>query len=156
MRQRLLVLLALLVLGGLAAWWLLRPRPTDEERLYRLLTEISRAVELRSPAGVLRHLSESYQDAYGNNKRTLTQQVYGGLRSVERLTVVPEITALKVSGDTATMQVHARVWFGQPGSAGGTDLTVNLRLARERGRWLVIWAEGWEPAEEAYMNQGAP
>lgn len=156
MRKGLPVLVALLIAAGGTAWWLLRPRPTDEERLYRVLTDVSRAVETRSPAGVLRHVSETYQDAYGNNKRALAQQVYGGLRSVERITVVPEVTSLQINGDTAAMQIKARIWFGEPGLANPTDVTVNARFARERGRWLVTWADGWEPAEESYMNQSGP
>jgi hypothetical protein len=147
-----LVILALAV--GIAAWFfLLRHRPSDEEQIYRLVAEAAQAVEAKSPAGVLKLISENYQDPYGNNKRALAQQVIAGLRTVDRYTVVPEIASLRIEGRTATAQVKARVWFGERSSSPGTDLSITLHLAKEGRHWLATSAEGWAAAEEAYMNR---
>jgi hypothetical protein len=154
MRRAAIPIIAVAALGGLAVWFfLLRHRPTDEEQIYRLVADAATAVQARSPAGVLKLISENYQDPYGNNKRALAQQVVVGLRAAERYTVVPEIASLQIAGETATAQVKARVWFGDRGSSPGTDLSITLHLAKERGHWLATSAEGWAPAEDAYMNR---
>ncbi|NPV46653.1 MAG: hypothetical protein HPY69_06830 [Armatimonadetes bacterium] len=139
---------------GLAAWWLLvRPRPTDEERIYRLVADAARAVEMRNPSGVLRLVSESYHDPYGNSKRTLTQQVIAGLRSIDAITVVPEIASLEIQGDVATALVRARVRFGDATEGRGVDLQVRLQLAREGRVWRVTSSDGWAPAVDSYLGE---
>lgn len=154
MRKGLITLLVVAVLG-LAAWWLvMRPRPTDEERIYGLVADAARAVEMRNPSGVLRLVSESYHDPYDNSKRTLTQQVIAGLRSVDRITVVPEIASLEIQGDVATALVRARVRFGDATERrGGVDLQVRLQLAREGRVWRVTSSDGWAPAVDAYLGE---
>jgi hypothetical protein len=146
MRRGLVTLLAALVLGGAAWWFLLRPRPTDEERIYRLVANAAQAVERRNPSGVLRLVSESYHDSYGNSKRALAQQIIGGLRAAERYSVVPEVRSLQVSGDTARA-------LGEPTGRGYIEAEVQLGLARERGRWLVTSADGWAPAVDSAMGE---
>lgn len=153
MRRGITTLLAVAVLG-FAAWWLVvRPRPTDEERIYRLIAEVTRAVEMRNPSGVLRVISNNYQDPYGNTKRTLTQQVIAGLRSVDTIRVVPEVASLEVRGDAASAVVRARVQFGQAPQDRAVDLRVRLQLAREGRVWRVTSSEGWAPAVDAYIGE---
>lgn len=153
MRRGLVTLLAVAVVGSAAWWFLLRPRPTDEQRIYRLVADAARAVEMRNPSGVLRLISESYHDPYDNNKRALTQQVIAGLRSADSLTVVPEVASLQVQGDTAVALVRARVRFGDAAQSRGVDLQVRLQLAREGRAWRVTSSDGWAPAVDAYMGE---
>ena len=58
---------------------------------------------------------------------------------------VPEVQA---TGDTASFV--AEVDYGFQGQSEPVHLTVSAELIRERGRWKVISADGWQGAEAAY------
>lgn len=121
-----------------------------------MILDVARAVEVKFSNQVLRHISDSYSDAYGNNKRALAQQLYAGLRTWEWYTVRPDITSVQVTGDQAAADVDVRMWFGDPTQTPVSEFRVNLRLAREGRHWRINWAQGWAQAEDDYMNRGEP
>lgn len=148
----LLPIAVLLLVGGGVLYWLTKPRPTDQEKIYRVVEDARVAVEQKNASGLLDLISKDYRDASGNDRQNLATMSYGGLRGAEQYSVTPEITSLKIEGDVATAQIKARFQINgaQPGEP--IELKVTAKLRREGSHWRVISASGWEAAQGAYWG----
>lgn len=142
-----LVLIAL----GVGLWQWGRPRPTDEQRLYKLVTSGQEAVENHDPSALTRLLSRDYHDRLGNDKKQLTGMILGWLRGGPPLQVIPQIAGLKVEGKVADMQLKVRYWMGDT-SGPGEEFGMAVRLQKERGEWKVISAEGWQEQQGKLLD----
>ena len=132
-----------LAVGAALLWHFTRPRPTDEQRLYSLITKAQEAAENHNIAGLTRLISRAYHDRTGNDKRQMNALIMGWLQGAPPLKVVPTVAGLKVNGAAADMQLKIRYWAGDPNSAGD-EFGMALRLQKERGEWKITSAEGWE------------
>ena len=146
----LLVVLALAV-GVVLLWQFTRPRLTDEQRLYSLLTNAQVAAEKHNLAGLTRLISRDYHDRMGIDKRQMNGMIASWLQGAPPLKVVPTVAGLKVNGATADMQVKIRYWSGDPNSPGD-EFAMALRWQKERGTWKITSAEGWESEQGKAMG----
>lgn len=146
----LLVVLAL-VAGVTVLRSLTRPRLTEEQRLYALFTNAQEAAEKHNIAGLTRLISRDYHDRMGTDKRQMNGMIASWLQGAPPLKVVPTVAGLKVNGETADMQVKIRYWSGDPNSPGD-EFAMALRWQKERGRWRVTSAEGWEAEQGKLMG----
>lgn len=156
MSRRMVVIGALVVilLAGLVAGYLLtRPQPTDEQKINALVVQAQQAVEKHNTTGLTRLISRDYVDKSGVTRQQLVAMIAQWTRGGEAVTVVPEITGLRINGAFADMQVRAQVWYGPDTSGGGQEYRITARLRKEGRDWKVISAEGWEAAQSDAMSQ---
>lgn len=147
-----LAVLAVAVLGGVAKWYLSRPRLNDEQKLYLLITTAQQAVDKRDASGLTRLISDHYKDKEGYDKHTLTGMVVGWMRGSEPFTVVPEIVGLTIKATTAEMQLKVRYFVGEGASGAGNEFRMQLQLQKEGNDWKVLSAQGWSEEQGHLMN----
>lgn len=146
-RRRALALLAVAL--GLAVLIVLWPRGTPEEQVVSVLTEIADAAERKDVGGCMRHVSQDYHDSRGNTKTELTRQAWGGFRQVGELAVALYVTQVTVEKDQATVHLGLEVEECKEGAQPRTVSTsVTVKLRKERWRWRVVNAEGWQTASD--------
>ena len=139
-----------LVLGalGVGIWLVSRPSPSDEAQIAKLIIDVKQAVEAKSVGGVLKHISDDYDDG-GYTKRDITRLAVSGFREPEPFHVHVEAPDIWVSGDTAEARVRADFWTGESGLAPDpVHLDLLVEFIKVRGGWKVIRASGWERAVE--------
>lgn len=144
----------LIILGGVTYWYLaMRPEPgTDRQQILRLIADVERAVEQSDAAGIMRYISENYEDPNGLNRRAVRRMVLAGTRQRRPLTLSVDVTDISVQGDFATFTAEVAYTLGaQALPSEGRHLTVSAELIREDGRWKVVSAEGWQQAGSDFM-----
>lgn len=144
-------LVLLLIIGVLAAVFLIPPEPTDEQKLYQVVLDAQEAVNERNPTGLTRLISRDYQDGSGNTRESLVPRISGWLRAGQLVQVVPEVRSVQIQGDLAQMSLNLRISWGGDTTAGET-YPVELKLQREGRQWRIISAGGWQRAESDVMN----
>lgn len=141
-----LIAVAVVVVGVLVARRALAPAPSDEEQITRTILDIREAVETKDAGGVLRHISDDYDDRT-NIKRDIARLVIAGFREPEPFSVHVEPPQITLQDDSASVQFRARFARGPlRDPAADTNLEIVAEFARESGHWRVISATGWEPA----------
>jgi hypothetical protein len=156
-----LALFLLVALVGAAAYRLLRPGPSDEERIRALLDRASRAVEERRPGDVMEGVSERFQGE-GMGRRELQQFVtYHALRG-SWSAVVPLATRVQVDGDRAEAVLDAALLRGARGEGiagrlpeAGDTWRIEASLEREKEGWRVTSAR-WRRIGVAEGLTGSP
>jgi hypothetical protein len=152
-RVRVIVAIAALPLVVLAvAYFLGRPEPTDEEKLYGVIKQAQRAVEVRHSSGLTRLLSRDYMDPYGTSRQQLVAMIVQWMRSGDDLEVMPQVTGLEVRDDFADMALRVQIWRGREPSGAVEEYAMKLRLRREGRHWKVLSAEGLTEAQSDLMN----
>ena len=148
------ILIALVALGGLVYCYVavVRPRSVaDVTQILRLNADVERAVEQRRPSEIMGCISQDYEDPSGNTYRALQRLLIGAGRAQGTLELSVQAPELEVAGDTATFAAEVDLASaGQISSEAMTHLTVTGQLRKERGRWKVVSATGWQGAEAAY------
>jgi hypothetical protein len=143
----------LAVLGGVLAWRLLRPGPSDEARIRALLDRAAQAVEQKRPGDVMDGVSERFQGE-GMGRRELQQFVtYNALRGSWNA-VIPLATRVQVEGDRADAVVDVALARGATGQGiagrlpeAGDTWRIEAVLEREKGEWRVVSAR-WRPLRD--------
>jgi len=157
MSRKLLVVFVLTDLVLIAAavyWFVLRPAPVDDRtQVLRLIADAERAVEQKRPSDLMALISDNYSDEQGNDRRAVQRLVIAGTRQQGNIELSVQVADIDLQGDTATFTAEVDYSYGGPVSPeGATHLTVRGWLQREGRRWKVIKAEGWQGAENAYMQ----
>ncbi len=139
----------LLVIG--AAYWFSRaPAATDEEQITQTILDIKQAIEDKNVGGVMKYVSVRYSDGT-HTRQEINRLVVGGFRSPEPFRVHVEPPQIQVSGDRAQARVRAEFSAGYDTAAQSrVRLDILAELTRERGKWKVVRATGWEPAIGAF------
>jgi len=142
--------LGLLLLGALLGARLLRPPPTDAERIQALLASAAGAAEERKAGEVVRDVSERFAGE-GLDRQGLRQFVTYQILRGQWVGVTIAGTRLEVEGDLARAAVDVVLARGGPGAgladllpAGGSVHRLQLRLEREAEGWKVVAAR-WRP-----------
>ena len=120
------------VLVGLALWAgsrLLAPaEETDEEKIERVLIEVTAAFEEADVDGIVEHFDESYTDSLGNRRERVRFFLVGQFRGGKRYAVGIDELSIEVGEGEATATFLAH---GREGKKG--DLVKMTRM----GSWRV-------------------
>lgn len=149
-RRAVVVALVIAAIGGAYYYFTvyLPPRQgTDEQQIMRLIVDVQRAVEQSNVSGVMEYISDDYEDRHGLNRRMVHRLVLGAARDRRQINLSVEVPEIEVDGDSARFVAKVGMSVGRGEMA---DFTVSGELRRERGRWLVVSAEGWQTAGAAY------
>lgn len=135
-----------LAVGAIGVWHTTRPRLSDEEQITQTIIAIKQAAEARSAGGILRHVSDDYDDG-AFRKPAITRLVINAMRSPEQVRVHVEPPRIQVSGSAARARVRAMYWLGPPGIAEApTALDLTIDFVRTRRGWQIVRASGWQGA----------
>lgn len=147
-------LIDLVLIAIVVGFFVLRPAPVDERtEVLRLIAEAERAIEQKRPSDLMALISDDYSDDYGNDRRTVQRLVLAGARQQAEIDLTVQVTDITVNGDTATFTAEVDYSLGRPVSPdSATHLTVRGWLRREGRRWRVVRAEGWQAAENSYLQ----
>jgi uncharacterized protein (DUF1810 family) len=139
------LLLALAVTAGLA-WWLFRPRLSDEEQIEMVVSQVEAGVEAKSPRRIMAHVSRQYSDSEGLNYSKVEMLSRRLLREIQRVEVnILDYEEPIIQGDFADLRLTAQVTvFSSNTPAAEVQGDMEVVLFKERGRWKVINAEGWQ------------
>lgn len=143
MRAAIWVLIAVAVLSyGFYAFATV-DRRSDEAQLTALVNDAAAAVQKQDLNGTITCVSKNYKDDSGLNYDRLRLLTAQALRSEENYATDATIKSLRIEGDTATINLHAKVKGNSPSrTIYERDLTVYL--AKESARHaLVIPVQAW-------------
>lgn len=132
--------------GAVGLWHTTRPRLSDEEQITETIIAMKQAAEARSAGGLLRHVSDDYDDGT-YRKPAITRLVINAMRYPEQIGVHVEQPVIEVSGDMARARVRAMYWLGPRGAAQqATTLDLTLYFEQTRRGWQITRATGWQGA----------
>lgn len=139
------------ILGaGLVAYLLLsQPGESDNNRILGQIEAIRAAVAVKSTAGVMREVSETYHDRFVSNpdqlKFLLSRHI---LRGPEAVDISIDATSVAITGETATSVSHVRATHG---TAVVFDSSITAQWRREpTHRLLVIPDHTWRVTSAEY------
>ena len=143
MRAAIWVILAVAVLSyGIYAFATV-DRRSDEAQLTSLVNDAAAAVQKQDLNGTFSCVSKAYKDDSGLNYDRLRLLTAQALRSEENYTANADIKHLQVEGDTATIELHARVKGSAP-SRTIYERDMTLYLTKESARHaFVIPVQTW-------------
>ncbi|HTO05956.1 MAG TPA: hypothetical protein VMR86_02780 [Myxococcota bacterium] len=127
---------------------------TPEAAVRRVLGELERAAEARDAGLIQPHLSESYRDSEGNDRRAVLALATGHFlrnRSIHLLTRVSELEVEGAAAHTVVLVAMAGTPIADASALHGVHADLyrfDLRLRNEDGHWRVTSAE-WQPASAA-------
>jgi hypothetical protein len=116
-------------------------RPSDQEQISRLLSDVEQAMEQRKIFKVLTHVSQNYRDAEGrdyNGIQAYLNQIFEQYRRIEITRARPQI---QVQGDRA-LAVETFGTRAEPFNEGQhvsivLDGQVSVYLARQENGWKI-------------------
>jgi hypothetical protein len=149
MKRSWLGLVLIIVIAGVVAWWMLRPRLSDRAQIEQTITSIEAGVERGSPAQVMENISSDYSDKAGLNYRKVGLIARRLLHSAGQIKAdVTDYQDPRIEGSMAYMDltVHASAYDnGQlTTSVSGSVKVVLRREGGWRKQWKVLNAEGWQ------------
>ncbi len=149
-RRAVIAAVVIAIIGGAVYYFAFYGPPrqgSDREQILRMIVDVERAVEQSRVSGVMEHISQDYNDSHGLTRLMVQRLVTAGARDRRGVNLSVQVPDVEVTGDEATFA--AEVDYSVSGGEM-IHMTVTGRLAREKGRWKVISAEGWQGAEAAY------
>jgi len=142
-RRILLLVAGFVVLVGIvvALWWLTRPPKSNRQQIVNLLERTERAIEQQDLGGVMRAVSEDYDDGTFS-KSELRRAALAGFREVRTIRITPVLRELAVSGKDARAELGVDVWINTDSARPTMHVAIWVKLNKESGRWLVTSAGG--------------
>ena len=143
--------LAIMAVGVLVYYYLFvlpAERLPDRQQVLRVIADVERAIERERVSSVMQHISDDYEDSYGFNRRMVQRLVLAAARDSRSLNLSVQVPELEVDGDFATFVAEVSYTTGDEpvGIRDAQQVTVVGQMRRERGRWMVISADGWQGA----------
>lgn len=136
---RTLIVAAILAAALAAGWFATRPRGTDEEQIRELLERARTAASTKNLGQALSILSDEYQGE-GGTKKEIRLLLLQAFRDIHEIRPDLEVDSIRVTGDSATAEVRARVRLrSQGGTATDFETSATLRFQREDHRRLLIY-----------------
>lgn len=137
-RLRTLGAVAVAAAVGIAAYSLLRPTVGDADRIRAIVEEMRAAAEARKPAGVTRHVDESYRGADGMTRQQLHGMLVGWLLGAGSVGVTVLREGVRVEGAAATVTLS--LLLSRDGARDARD--VRLRFEKIDGDWKLVGSIG--------------
>lgn len=138
---------------------------SPEERVRTALAEMERAVEARDLGAARAHVSETYADARGNDKRAVQSLVTAAVLRNPSIHLLSRIARLEVRevGENRIARVRVFVAMASTPLPAVGDLAriradlyrFDLELADEGDAWRVVGAD-WAPASATDFRSPAP
>lgn len=141
-----IVLLSVLVIV-LAAYLLW---PSDESRIRKLFKEGATAVESGDIDRVMAKVSFNYRDDYGMTYLSLKETLKREFQRLSDISVEYGDLKIRVSENTALAELDIRVVATSGNETGyiigdiRTPLPLRFTLDKERAKWLIVRAEGFQ------------
>jgi hypothetical protein len=157
-RRRWLAACVLVAAAAAVAWWLLRPGPSDEELIARLVVKAETAVESKSTSDIMDCVAEDYRDDAGLTRADIFRLAFRWERTGGTVDVAVEDYELEVNSPRATGRFDVRLFFEEQGqSAPPLRLSLVVEFEKERHRlhreWRVqsVSGHGLEKNFEDYL-----
>jgi hypothetical protein len=148
--SRIVIILMVLIVGWFAFRALTPPALPDSVQIDHALRDAAHAAEKRNISGVLRIISEHYQDDSGNNPDRIHFLLSRGMQNVNDLKVDISPTQVTVKGNTAhstcylTIHVNGEAVYNQ---------FVQLDWAREDSHTFLIFpSHTWRVVHSTYAG----
>lgn len=130
-----------------AAFLLSCHKPTEEDRVGTVLTEIQKSAEEKQIRTVLGHLSKSYRDPQGNNYEAIKGLLAYYFFRHQKVSVYLTDRAVTVQGASAHATFQAVLTGRGPDASAGGILpealgvyAFDVAFAKEDGEWKVVSA----------------
>jgi hypothetical protein len=138
-----IIILVLVLLGVRYQMMLNRPAESEEEEIAALIQRGETGVERKKTSEAMSIVSKDYKDSIGMTYGMMRIRVADALNSAERPDVTITQSAIRTSGDEATMRFHVRVVDRRNDSTlFEHDLTINLRKEKPH-RYLIFTSHEW-------------
>jgi hypothetical protein len=128
---------------------------TPEAAVRRVLGELEAAAEARDVGAMKPHLSESYRDSEGNDRRAVLGMATGHFLRNQSIHLLTRVTELEIADPDTARAVVLVALAGTPIHDPSALLGVradlyrfDVRLRDEDGHWRVTSAK-WQPASAA-------
>jgi hypothetical protein len=139
-RRRALQLTVFLAAAALLAWWLLRPRPTDEELILDLVAKAEHAVETKDKDEILECVASDYQDDSGLSRVDILRLALHWERSSEQVEIIIDEYELDIASPTATGYFVVQLEFQQAGRyQPPLRLPLVVEFEKQRRGWRKVW-----------------
>ncbi len=142
-RRAFLLIAGFVLLGGIivALGWLTHPPKSDRQQIVKLLEHTERAIEQRDLSGLMKAISEDYDDGT-YTKRELRRAALAGFREVRTIRITPVLRRLEVSDEEARADLDVEVWIDSDSPQPTMQVAMWVKLSKDSGRWLVTSAGG--------------
>jgi hypothetical protein len=145
--KRVLWICVAVIAGVLLAWWMLRPRVSDEELILDLVSRIEHGVETKSANEIMDCVARDYHDEGGLSRADIFRLAWRWERTSEGAEVVVDEYDIDVTPPAARGRFSVRVFFEEGGRRTQPlrfELEVDFEKRRRRlGKvWLVTSASG--------------
>ncbi|UCC68876.1 MAG: hypothetical protein JSV79_02825 [Armatimonadota bacterium] len=142
----------LVVLGAVAGWWVVHPRPSDEDLIAELVAKAEHGVETKSVDEIMSCVSRDYSGQGEMSREDVWRSAQQWVRSPVQADVVIQDYQLALKDAEAVGQFQVDVRLQEEGGLVQT-LNLFLTVGFERQRrglrkvWLVKSVRGFDPDE---------
>jgi hypothetical protein len=143
-----LVGVCLLALVAAALWVVVRGRKSAREQIVESILALEKAIEAKDVTGCMRLISPDYRDSRGHTRVILRRAAVEGFREALTMDVIAYEPDITISGEQATATLEAEVRAVTRTGRGEWKGEVTFTFQRERRRWRVVQAEGWQDLRE--------
>jgi hypothetical protein len=139
-RKRVAQLAVLLIAATVAAWWLLHPRPSDEELILDLVAKAEHGLETKDKDEIMECVAEDYRDESGLSRVDIFRLALHWERSSEQVEVAIDEYELHIESPTATGRFLVQLEFQQAGRyEPPLRLPLGVTFERQRRGWRKVW-----------------
>lgn len=147
MNKKLIIIFLLFLIPAFALYLLW---PSDESRIKKLFKEGAGSIESRDLDGVMSKISFNYRDEHGMTYLFIRETLGKEFKTLSGIHVEYEDLKIRISEDSGIVELNIRV-VATIGNETGyiigdvrTPLHLKFTLEKERMKWLIVRAEGFE------------
>lgn len=152
--HRALRIAVLVALGAAVGWWLVHPRPSDEELIAELVAKAEHGVETKSVDEIMSCVSDDYEGQGDWSREDIWRVAMQWARSSEQADVTVQDWQVEVEDERAVGRFEVDVTLSEEGRGRPTTLLLTVDFERERHGlrkvWLVRSVQGFDP--DIYME----
>jgi len=144
-KKVILIGLPVLVLALGAFFLFSRSRLSDEDQIFSVIDELKVAVEQKNSEHIMSAISEQYRDSAQLKRRDLQLMSLQLGRSRGKVAVnITDYTEPEITGNSARLSLAAEVVYQEGNETISSQGKVDFHLAKEKRKWKIIMAEGWQ------------
>lgn len=139
----------LVALGAAVGWWLVHPRPSDEELIAELVARAEHGVETKSVDEIMSCVSADYEGEGDWSREDIWRVAMQWARSSEEADVTVQEQQVDVEDGRAVGRFQVDVALSGEGRGRPTTLFLTVDFARERRGLRKVWqvrsVQGFDP-----------